>query len=345
MITVNENPKSCSSVVVNPLSDLSEDVEFKTAGRVTEVSVPKNVHELYKNQKDIIDHVFLEKVLKKAQERFDEAMSFAKESQEPELQKALEEARKETLKTDPKNPRVEIRKLLSLFPGIRDDLIKEDEANRALICQYEVWKHREHFIKKFTKVLGVIGTIGGLAGVGAAAILSIPLIPAALYTLAGLKVATGGLKIRNSIAHREELAAGKAAKLMIEVHKGMEEELKDLKDLKKDLGKIKNPDADQQAEISDINQRIIKLNTALTSSEKQFSELASAVKDRKNNIKNLVSGIASTTFGSLALLGGLYATDRLSDFEADPSSTTTIPLPTSSPGDVIGGGGVIDTDP
>ncbi len=327
-------------------SDLSLDNTYKTPGRVVSLYFDTSFQEQFEKTQEAIDFVFLDIVKSKALKRFEEAMSLANSSSEPELATLISEAKKEVFKENKRNPKMEIRKYLSLFPGIEDDLLLDDPGYKSLICHYEVWNHRQKMLKKFGKILGLIGTIGGIAGIGAAAILSIPLIPVALYSLAALKTASGGIKITHSILNRDDLAAGKSAKMILKVYDKMNDDLKDLKDQKKEYSKDDIPDQNQQAEIKQVSDDIIKLNKVIEDAEDDIEELEDAVKNRRQNIKNLVSGIASTTFGVMAFLGGLYASERLNDFEAKPGDVEIIQNTTiNNPDDLSGGGGIIDSDP
>lgn len=323
----------------------TDDSTYKTPNsKLTIVPSEELLSLTHKSQK-ILDYVLYEKVLEKVKERFDETFEFAKSSNEPELLDALTKARESILSEKKVNPRNEIRKFLALFPEIENELIKENPEYKPLLCQYEAWKHREKFLRRFSRVLGIIGTVAGISGIIAASMLNIPMLPVAFYALSVVKMTSGTLKMRNAVATWSDVQTAKVAKKMIRVFDEAKDQLDDLEKHKKTLLKEEKSPAITQ-EIKETEEKIKSLSLALDENKKLMKDLKKDVKAGKTIKRELVSGILDTTIGAFALWGGNIASNQLKDFYPKESQIKTIPLDPKgdgsltpfSPGDVQGPG-------
>lgn len=245
-----------------------------------------------------------------------------------DLKNAIESARNAVFERGSDKPRKQIRKFLALFPGIERDLISDDPAFKPLLCQYQSWKHKQMFWKKFGKILGKIGTYAGIAGVIAAATLSIPALPAVFFTISALKLASAGIKGRDAVVRMSENSAAFAAKRILDT----QDELKyEIIKLNEEKDRMKNSNATSE-ELKLIEYRIATYEQSINEVDKWKSELQGAISNRKGMRKEVIEAITTTTIGLGSLGVGNFLDDKLKGFKSDKPDEV-IPYSEPQPGD------------
>jgi hypothetical protein len=319
-----ENSISAETVICQDNSEYkSDDKTYKTKNSEIVVAPSKEILELSHNSQKILDRILYEKVKELVKKKFEETFAFARSSNEPDLLKALQDAEKALFKEKNINPKKEVQKFLSLFPDIERSLILEDPNYKPLLCQYEVHKHREKFLRKFSRVLGIIATVGGASGVIAAGMLSLPMIPAAFYALSVLKVSSGTLKIRNSLSTWTDVHSEKVAKKLLNVYEALDEEKEELEKNNKNLKKLKST-PDLLVTINQNNERILQIDKHLKESKPQILILKKTVTQGKRIKRELISGILDTGLAAVAYLGGDFSAKQLKDFYPKKDQIKTI---------------------
>jgi hypothetical protein len=301
----------------------ASDENYKTKTSKLVVLPSKELWELTHDSQKILDQLLYEKIKKLVKLRFSETFAFARTSNNKDLLKALQDAERELFKEKKNNPRKEVQKFLSIFPDLERSLVLEDPNFKPLLCQYEVHKHREKNLRKFSRVLGLIATVGGASGIIAAGMLSIPMIPAAFYAMSVLKISSGSLKIRNSLATWTDVHSEKVAKKMLDVFNESEEEKNDLEHENKKLKKLKST-PELSLTIQNNNERIRQIEMHLKESKPIIMDLKKAVGQGKRIKRELISGILDTALASVAFVGGNFSGKQLKDFHPNKDQIKTI---------------------
>lgn len=282
------------------------DENFKTKGGSTVIYVPESIAQSGKKASRIIDSVLLIEIKKKAEEKLkalDEIFKLPETAETQELKEDVRELKSMILESN-KSPIHQIRTILSVYPDIEDEIVKENPEYKALICKYEVWKHRREVIAKVAKITGKILTGLILAstiatGVAFMGVFSIAMMGPIFVALGVAEIGAGGFQMFGAFSNWDDVRAGKIAKQLLNFDKELSAYIKLL-----------------QKEPTKNKQIILELQ-AVQLSETDKKELKDLKKLKNKRIKDVVNGSLKVVLGGMSVWGGHLLNKRFKDFTSD----------------------------
>lgn len=306
---------------VSEVEGLSEEVQICKEGSQVNLAVPKDMFDLNQSTSRIIDEILLQKILPLAQKRmsgFDVINTLPESKEKEELIEEVNNYKKILLPTK-KNAIHQIRTILTLYPDIERELITQDPSNAALICKYNVWRHRREILGRVatisSKIVSLALIVGSLTASGAVvfgAMSASSLGPLMIALGAGQTVAAG-FEFFATVQNWDDVRAGRWAKARLEIDDNVKKKIKELE---------KDP-ANNQALIDSLQ------STSLLAYERK--ELKELNKVKNKRIKTIVTSSIKAITGILAIYGGASIKDHFKDFKTTEPAKVINPL-NNSPG-------------
>jgi hypothetical protein len=284
------------------------DRGYKTPDAKTQIYVSRNEQSLIKNVGEAVDYVLLDIIRKKVKSKFQKKLSELNIQQEKSFYDAYIRMQNKIL-DDGKSAKSQVRKLLTLFPDLENEILQDNPEYKPLICRYEVWKHNRATIRKIAFTLTVIELAALLtaaplaASVIFTASIDRALLVSQLLMTGGIAGIIGGaLQIENNIATWDEVTAAKNAKMLLKFYNDIDNEIKKLQ---------KEPDLNRQ--------KILELQKWLPNHQ-EIEELKLTKKKQFKHYKDLFSGLTRVGLGITMVYGGKELFDMLSQFEAESAT-------------------------
>lgn len=324
-ITVCRDDKSSENQVL--------DDGYKTPEATTYITVPDEIIEEVKNSSKIVDEILLKELKARATKKL-EGFKYILDLPDTEETVPLKKqvaAFKNSLLDSKKGAIHQIRTILSVYDGLKDELINDHSEYKTLLCKYEVWKHKREVLEKVAKISSKIVKYLLLAGVAGTALaffgtFSIAMMGPIIIALGATEVGVGGLQLLSSGANWDDVKAGTIAKKLLKFDSELHDYIEDLQ---------KNPAK---------NELLILQLKDLELTQNQKEDFKNLKKLKKARIKELIGGGLKIVSGVGVLVGGVALQKRFSDFKStDPAvfsnGTGGAPGGTGNDGDGDGDGG------
>ncbi|MBC7691700.1 MAG: hypothetical protein H7222_08005 [Methylotenera sp.] len=296
---------------------------YKTKHAQVQLHVPQAMIDISRDSSEIIDRVLLDTLQSKVDDRFKKTFgwvdSLEDKAQAADLRKAFTALKEKILDQKESEPKHQIRKWLALYPELEEEMTREHPEFAPLICRYEVWKHRESFLKSVGMAAGALGGIGVLLAGPLAWYLWVPALPKILLAAGALKLGSGALKVQGAVAGWDKVKAATLANKMLKLYDETQDYINELR---------KNPNAENLALIKSLQSQL--------PSEQELTHLKEVKRGKKRTFLAVGSGLWTSSFGLAAVYGGLKAMKLFSDFKTDAPAQVTNPVGTGG----VGPGGV-----
>lgn len=296
----------------------AEDKDYKTPGANTQIRISEREYALTKNVGEAVDLVLLGLLRQKVKARFATKLK----TLDLDNQKSFHDAyvrMQDKILDDGKSPKSQVRKLLTLFPDLENEILKDHPDYKPLICRYEVWKHNQATIRKIAIAMSVIelAALMVAAPIAASVIFTASMDKALLVSqlLIGGGVAGiigGALQVQNDIANWDQVTAAKNAKMLLKFYTDIEKEIHKL-----------------QKEPEKNHAKIIELQKWMPT-QVEMDQLRQTKKKAFKGYKNLFLGLTKVGLGVTMIYGGKELFEMLSQFEAgspaaDPTGGSVAP--------------------
>ena len=327
---------STNQIEVCRLDNGVMDRELHTREAKTVIHAPDAIVESAKSSSQVIDIVLLQEVRARAQKKLEGLKKIEELPENDQTHELKENAKwlKEFVLSNKHSAIHQIRTILSVYPDIEDDLVKENPDYKSLLCKYEVWKHRREILNKVAKITSKIVTIAlilgtAATGIGFFGLLSMASMGPIMIALGATEVGAGGFQIYGSLLNWDDVRAGKLAKHLLSLNSGVNDYIKELQ---------KDPTK---------NAVLIKEFQEITLSKKDIEDLKDIKKLKNDRIKELINGSFKVLIGASTVAGGVFLKSRFSEFKTDGPANpvnTTGPNPLPGSGGNDGGGGFLTDD-
>lgn len=313
------------------------DESFKTQKGETEIYYSSSMLDMSKSTSKIIDQILLDKILVMAKKRLEGFNLINNLPESEDKKEILEEINKfkELLLNSKKGAIHQIRTILSVYPDIQDELIKQNPDYKALICKYEVWKHKREIFLKIAKISSKIVSIAVLMGaivlpvVGIFGYISVASLGPLFIAMGGAQIGFSSANIMATILNWDEVRTGRMAKKLIEADEQIGQYIKVLQ---------KDPQK---------NSNLILQLRPLLLSETTKKELKELKKIKNNHLKSVITNSLRVFSGIALIAAGNALNSHFKDFKTnDPAEVTNTENinPVVGPNDPSEPGGFLTDD-
>ena len=297
------------------LDDGLMDFNYKTPQGRSEIHVTHAIFEGNKDSSRVIDELILQELRKKVAAKLLPLKKIEDLPDGPETEDLKKEVKKfkEMVLDESKKPIHQIRMILSVYPDLEDEILKESPEYKTLFCKYEVWKHKKELLLKISRVSSKVVT--GLALLGSLplgvvsffGLFSIQTFASILVAVGVVRSASGAFDLTQVLGNWDDVRAGRIAKEALVVDNRIGELLVTLQ-------KDPKPNAEK-----------IHALRSLRLSAKDVKDLKQVKKLKGERSRQLISSAVKIVLGAVAVKAAFSLKERFSDFETTEKAQVTNP--------------------